>query len=84
MTIHNLSDEAHRILTIGAARHGRSAEAEMRVMLEAATWPEDRLRLGAALSGLSRIIGLSNADIETLEENRDTRPAKPLRLHTRP
>ena len=36
VTIRNLSDEAHRALKVRAIHHGRSAEAEMRDILEAA------------------------------------------------
>ena len=50
VTIRNLSDEAHRALKVRAAQHNRSAEAEMRAILEAAVLPEGRLRLGTALS----------------------------------
>ncbi|MBL9033118.1 MAG: plasmid stabilization protein [Rhodospirillaceae bacterium] len=80
VTIRNLSEEAHRALKIRAARHNRSTEAEMRAILEAAVRPEGRLRLGTALSQMSRKIGLTNADVEALEQARDTRPAKPMRL----
>lgn len=62
VTIRNLSEEAHRALKVRAAQHHRSAEAEMRAILEAAVRPEGRLRLGTALSELSRKIGLTNAD----------------------
>jgi plasmid stability protein len=67
VTIRNLSKEAHRALKVRAARHNRSAEAEMRAILEAAARPEGRLRLGTALSEMSRKIGLSNADVEALQ-----------------
>jgi plasmid stability protein len=80
VTIRNLSEEAHRALKVRAARHNRSAEAEMRAILEAAVRPEGRLRLGTALSELSRKMGLTNADIEALEQVRDTRPAEPINL----
>ncbi|MCW5735265.1 MAG: plasmid stabilization protein [Enhydrobacter sp.] len=80
VTIRNLSDEAHRALKVRAARHNRSTEAEMRAILEAAVRPERRLRLGTALSEMSRKIGLRNADVEALEQARDTRPAEPMRL----
>jgi hypothetical protein len=42
--------------------------------------PEGRLRIGAALAQMSRQIGLTNADVEALEQARDTRPAEPVRL----
>ena len=80
VTIRNLPAETHRALKIRAAQHNRSAEAEMRAILEAAVRPEGRLRLGTALSELSRKVGLTNADIDALEHVRDTRPAKPMRF----
>ncbi|MCA3356627.1 MAG: plasmid stabilization protein [Roseomonas sp.] len=82
VTIRNLSDEAHRALKLRAAKHNRSTEAEMRAILEAAVRPEGRLLLGTALSAASRELGLTNADIEALEQSldqvRDRRPAEPL------
>lgn len=80
VTIRNLSEEAHRALKVRAARHNRSAEAEMRAILEAAVRPADRLRLGSALADMSQKIGLANADVEALEQTRDIRPAEPLSL----
>lgn len=80
VTIRNLSAEAHRALKLRAAQHNRSTEAEMRAILEAAVRPEVRLRLGTALSEMSRKIGLTNADVEALDQVRDTRPAEPMRL----
>jgi antitoxin FitA len=80
VTIRNLSEEAHRALKVRAARHNRSTEAEMRAILEAAVRPEGRLRLGTAMADMSRKIGLTNADVEALEQGRDARPAEPLRL----
>lgn len=80
VTIRNLSDEAHRALKVRAARHNRSAEAEMRAILESAVRPSGRLRLGAALAEMSRKVGLTNADIEAFDEGRDRTPAEPVRL----
>ena len=80
VTIRNLSEEVHRALKVRAARHNRSAEAEMRAILEAAVRPADRLRLGTALAESSRKVGLTNADVEALGQARDTRPAEPLRF----
>jgi len=82
VTIRNLSEEAHRALKLRAAQHNRSTEAEMRAILEAAVRPEGRLLLGTALSAASREMGLSNADIEALEQSldqvRERRPAEPM------
>jgi plasmid stability protein len=80
VTIRNLSEEAHRALKVRAAQHGRSTEAEMRVILEAAVRPAGRVRLGTALAEMSRNIGLTNADVEALNETRDRTPAEPLRF----
>jgi plasmid stability protein len=80
VTIRNLSEEAHRALKVRAARHDRSTEAEMRAILEAAVLPEDRLRLGTALAEIGQKYGITNADIEALEQVRDTRPAEALDL----
>ena len=80
VTIRNLPEEVHRALKVRAAQHGRSAEAEMRVILEAAVRPEVRLRLGSALSDMSRRIGVTNADVEALEKARDRQPAEPMRF----
>jgi len=78
VTIRNLSASAHRALKVRAARHGRSTEAEMRDILEAAVRPANRIRIGSALSALSRKAGLTNADVEALEQERDRTPAAPL------
>jgi hypothetical protein len=32
------------------------------------------------MSDMSRRIGLTNADVEALEQSRDTKPAEPLRF----
>ena len=77
VTIRNLSQETHRALKLRAAKHGRSAEAEMRAILEAAVRPADRVRLGSALAELGRKASLTNADLESLETTRDRKPAEP-------
>ncbi|MFP4520129.1 MAG: FitA-like ribbon-helix-helix domain-containing protein [Oceanicaulis sp.] len=80
VTIRNLPEEVRRALKLRAAKNNRSAEAEMRAILEAAVKPAERVHIGSALSALSREAGLSNSDIEALESERDTRPAEPLPL----
>ncbi len=80
VTIRNLSNEAHRALKVLAAQHNRSTEAEMRAILEAAARPEVRLRLGTTLAEMSKKIGLTNADVQALEQVRDSAAAEPLRL----
>jgi len=81
VTIRNLSPEAHRALKVRATQNNRSTEAEMRAILEAAVIPAERIRLGTALSDMSRQAGLTNADVEALERARhDSKPAEPMRL----
>lgn len=80
VTIRNLSEEVHRALKVRAAQHNRSAEAEMRAILEATAQPEGRLRRGTALSEIGKKYGITNADIEAIEEVRDKRPAEPIRF----
>ena len=80
VTIRNLPEATHRALKVRAAQHNRSAEAEMRAILEAAVRPTGRLRLGTALADMSRKIGLTNADVEALDQTRDKTPAEPLRF----
>ena len=81
VSIRNLPEETHRALKIRAAQHNRSAEAEMRAILEAAVRPVGRLLLGTTLADMSRKIGLTNADVEALlDQTRDRTPAEPLRF----
>ena len=78
VTIRNVPDDVHRALRVRAAQHGRSTEAEMRDILEDAVRPASRIRLGTALSQLSRDAGLTNADFEALERVGDGDPAEPM------
>jgi len=78
VTIRNLSEATHRALKVRAAQHGRSTEAEMREILETAVRPKTRLRLGTVLAEASRRIGLTNEDVEALEQTFDRKPAEPM------
>ncbi len=80
VTIRNLAEETHRALKLRAIHHGRSAEAEMRDILDSVVRPAERIRLGSALSALSRNAGLTNADFEALEQAYDKAPATPMSL----
>jgi plasmid stability protein len=80
VTIRNLSDEAHRALKVRAAKHNRSAEAEMRAILEEAVAPGDRLRLGSSITALFQKAGLTQAEADALEAVRDRTPAEPVRF----
>ncbi|WP_105403759.1 MULTISPECIES: plasmid stabilization protein [unclassified Neorhizobium] len=78
VTIRNLSDETHRALRVRAAHHGRSTEAEIRDILEAAVRPPERIKLGSLLSAIGRDAGLSDGDVEAIEKTRDKTPAQPM------
>jgi plasmid stability protein len=80
ITVRNLPDEVHRALRVRAARHGRSAEAEIRDILERAVKPEKRVRLGDALAALGRKAGLTDEDIAAVDQMRDRSPAKPMKF----
>ena len=64
-----------------AAAHGRSTEAEVRDILARAVNPPERVKMGEALAQLGRRLGLTNADVEALEQTRDRTPAQPPRFH---
>lgn len=78
ITIRNLSDETHRALRVRAAEHGRSTEAELRAILDAAVRPPERLKIGTALVELFRPLGGVDLEIE-----RDRTPAEPIRFDER-
>jgi plasmid stability protein len=73
VTIRNLSEEAHRALKVRAARHGRSTEAEIRDILEAAVRPAQRVKLGSLLAEIGREAGGVELEIE-----RDKTPSNPI------
>lgn len=80
VTIRNLPEETHRALRVRAAQHGRSTEAEIRDILEAAVRPAGRVKLGSLLVEIGREAGVTNKDVDSLQRLRDKRPAKPLRF----
>jgi plasmid stability protein len=73
VTIRNLSDETHRALRVRAASHGRSTEAEIRDILDQATRPPERVKLGSLLAQIGREAGGVELNIE-----RDQTPTKPV------
>ena len=75
ITVRNLSAETHRALRVRAAEHGRSTEAEVRAILDEATRPAGRVRMGSALVDTFRPLGGVDLDIE-----RDRSPAEPPRF----
>ncbi|SCU79453.1 putative plasmid stability protein y4jJ [Cupriavidus necator] len=80
LTVRNVPDHVHRALRVRAAQNGRSTEAEVREILASAVMPQKRVRLGDALAMLGREIGLSNADVEAIEQGKDKAAAEPVRF----
>lgn len=80
VTVRNLPDEVHRALRVRAAQHGRSTEAEIRDILERVARPEGRVRMGEALARLGREIGLTDEEVEQINQLRDRTPAEPMRF----
>jgi plasmid stability protein len=79
ITIRNVPDEVHRAIRVRAAMHGRSAEAEIRNILEQATKPEGRLKLGSLLVSIAKEAGgLTEAEAGQINQLRDKRPAEPM------
>ncbi len=78
ITVRNVPDEVHRALRVRAAKHGRSAEAEIREILENAVQPEGRVKLGSLLARIGRKINLTDGEFSIFEQSRDKTPAKPL------
>ena len=78
ITIRNVSDDVLRALRVRAAMHGRSAEAEIRDILEKAAKPEGRVKLGSLLASIGSEAGLSSADIEVFNDLRDKTSAEPV------
>jgi antitoxin FitA len=78
VTIRNLSDEVHRAIKVRAASHNRSAEAEIRDILETVVMPKERVKLGTALWSISREYGLTEEDVEALERTFDKTPSEPM------
>ena len=79
ITIRNVPDEVHRALRVRAALHGRSAEAEIRVILEQAARPEGRIKLGSLLASIAHEAGgLTDAEHALFE--RGHAPAEPMRF----
>ncbi len=73
VTIRNLKDETHRALKARAKKAGRSTEAEIRAILEAAVKPPKQKGLGTLLYEFGRKHG-------PLEFERDKSPARVVKF----
>jgi antitoxin FitA len=63
LTVRNLPEETHRALRLRAAKHGRSTEAEVRMILEEAVRPEGRTKIGSALAAFGLRFGGVDLDV---------------------
>jgi antitoxin FitA len=69
VTIRNISDETHRALRARAAYHGRSTEAEIRDILEAAVRPSERVKLGSLLAAIGRDAGYQTLTLKRCNQS---------------
>jgi len=81
LTIRNVPDAVHRAIRVRAARHGRSVEAEVRSILDAAARPPERVKLGSLLASIAREAGgLTDDEVALFTSLRDGTPAEPPRF----
>jgi plasmid stability protein len=81
VNVRNLPDAVHRALRVRAAHNGRSTEAEIRDILEIATLPPERVKLGSLLTSIAREAGgLTDEEHALFESVRDKTPAEPMKF----
>lgn len=79
ITISDVPEEVQEALRARAALHGRSTEAEIRMILEEAAKSEGRLKIGSLLASMTRETGgLTTAEAEHLHSLRDQVAAEPI------
>lgn len=76
ITVRNVPDEVHRAIRVRAAQHGRSAEAEIREILESAVKPQGRVKLGSLLADIGRRAKLTDEEFAVFAQMRDKTPAR--------
>ena len=78
LTVRNISDEVHRALRARAAQSGHSMEAEVRHILELATSPKGRPKLGSVLADVGKRARLTDEEFAVFEQVRSKVPARPV------
>ncbi len=78
LTVRNIPEEVHRALRVRAAQHGQSMEAEVREILESATSPQGRVKLGSLLADMGRQARLSDEEFAVFEQVREKAPSRPV------
>jgi len=83
LSIRNLPDSVHRALRLRAAKHGRSTEAEIRLILEMAVNAPERVKLGSLMRAIAEEAGgLTDDEAAHFNQLRDKTAAEPIRLET--
>ena len=75
-TVRNVPDEVHRAIRVRAAQNGRSAEAEIREILESVVKAEGRVKLGSLLAEIGRKVKLTDDEFAIFESVRDKAAAR--------
>ncbi len=70
MTIRNIPDETYRAIKVRAALNDRSAEAEVRVLIQEAVQPRSGGTLLEALQRFGREVGMTDDDLALFERDR--------------
>lgn len=77
----DLPDAVQRALQARAIHHGRSTEAEIKAILETATLPPGRLKLGSLLISIAKEAGpLTDDEVEFFARIREKIPAETMDL----
>lgn len=74
ITVRNVPEEVHRALKVRAARHGRSTEAEVRLILQETVAPKSKIKVGSELAALGRRFG--GIDLKIVRDKTPAEPAK--------
>jgi antitoxin FitA len=80
VTIRKIAPEVHRALKARAASAGRSTEAEIRLILEHAVKPPERVLLGDAMAAIGRKAKLTDAEVEAILACRDRSVGTPVKF----
>lgn len=76
MTIRNIPENVQNALKARAKRNGRSAEAEVRAILDDVLFPPDRIKLGTLLRQIGEEFQLTEEEIAGFEDKQ--MPREPL------
>jgi len=76
LIVRNVPDEVHRALRIRARANGKSMEAEVREILQAAAIPPDRVKLGSLLADIGQEAQLTVKEEGAFDSLRDKSPAR--------